>query len=80
MNALKKKFLLSLAVHLMMVVAARGQVGGKITGSVKDPSGSVVAGANVALINIQTGIKLTAVTGQDGVFTFPVLAVGQSQI
>lgn len=28
----------------------------------------------------QTGIKLTAATDQDGVFTFPVLSVGQYQI
>ena len=77
MNALKKKFLLLLAVHLMIVVAAGGQVGGKITGSVKDPSGSVVAAAKVELTNTQTGAKLTTLTGEDGVFTFPVLAVGQ---
>jgi hypothetical protein len=43
MNALKKKFLLLPAVQLMIVVTVRGQVGGKLTGSVKDPSGSVVA-------------------------------------
>jgi hypothetical protein len=79
-NTLKRKFLLLLIVHLMATVAARAQVGGKITGSVKDPSGSVVAGATVVLTNTQTGVKVTNTTAEDGAFTFPVLGVGQYQL
>lgn len=80
MNVLKTKFLLVLVTYLVVAVAGQAQVGGRITGSVKDPSGSVVAGAGVVLTNTQTGVKLTTATGQDGSFTFPVLGVGQYQI
>ena len=80
MNTLKRKFLLFLVVHLMIAVTARAQVGGKITGLVKDPSGSVVPGATVVLANTQTGVKLTNMTFEDGGFTFPVLGVGKYQI
>ena len=59
---------------------ARAEVGGKITGVVKDQTGSVIPGAAVVATNTQTGLKQTATTDQDGVFTFPVLLVGQYQI
>jgi Carboxypeptidase regulatory-like domain len=80
MKPLKTKFLLFLTVQLIAVAAMMAQGGGKITGSVKDPSGSVVAGAAIVLTNIQTGAKLTTTSSDDGVFTFPVLGVGQYQI
>ena len=65
---------------MRFVSAVRAEVGGKITGVVKDQTGSVIAGANVVVTNTQTGVKLTTTTDQDGVFTFPVLSVGQYQI
>jgi hypothetical protein len=80
MNALKTKFLLFLTVQLMAVAPMMPQGGGKITGSVKDPSASVVAGAAIVLTNTQTGAKFTTTSSDDGVFTFPVLGVGQYQI
>src|SRR3984893_4864355 len=76
-----KKKLVSLVVLVFaFVLAARGEVGGKITGVVKDQRGSVIAGAGVVVTNTQTGVKLTTTTDQEGVFTFPVLSVGQYQI
>jgi hypothetical protein len=80
MNTLKQKFLLFLVVYLMITVTVRAQVGGEITGFVKDPSRSAVAGATVFLANAQTGVKLTNTTAEDGGFTFPVLGVGQYQL
>jgi Carboxypeptidase regulatory-like domain len=69
-----------LLVVVLVASAARGEVGGKVTGAVKDQTGSVIPGATVVITNTQTGVKLTATTDQDGVFTFPVLSVGQYQI
>lgn len=80
MHVARKKFLFLLVVGFAFVSAARAEVGGKITGVVKDQTGSVIAGANVVVTNTQTGVKLTTSTDQDGVFTFPVLSVGQYQI
>ncbi len=80
MHVARKKLLFLLVLGFAFVSAVRAEVGGKITGVVKDQTGSVIAGANVVVSNAQTGVKLTATTDQDGVFTFPVLSVGQYQI
>jgi hypothetical protein len=80
MQSAKQKILFVLIAVVFVVSAARAEVGGKITGVVEDQTGSVIPGAAVVVTNTQTGIKLTATTDQDGVFTFPVLSVGQYQI
>src|SRR5580692_4815805 len=80
MNRVKGKIVFLLFAVFVMAFKARAEVGGKITGVVKDQSGSVIVGATVIITNAQTGAKLIATTDQDGVFTFPVLSVGQYQI
>jgi hypothetical protein len=80
MQSAKQRILFLLIVVVLVASAARAEVGGKITGVVKDQTGSVIPGAAVVITNTQTGVKLTATTDQDGVFTFPVLSVGQYQI
>jgi hypothetical protein len=80
MHGARKNFLLLAVLVSVFVFVTRAEVGGKITGVIKDQTGSVIVGAAVVVTNTQTGIKLTATTDQDGVFTFPVLSVGQYQI
>jgi hypothetical protein len=80
MRNVKQRIFFLLIMFVLVASAARGEVGGKITGVVKDQTGSVIPGATVVVTNTQTGVKLTATTDQDGVFTFPVLFVGQYQI
>jgi len=80
MRSARKRVLLLLTVVILVASTVRAEVGGKITGVVKDQTGSVIPGAAVAVTNTQTGVRLTATTDQDGVFTFPVLSVGQYQI
>ena len=46
-------------------------------GIVKDPSGAVIPGANVSLINMGTGATRTTTTDNQGGYSFPALAVGQ---
>jgi hypothetical protein len=75
MHEAKEKFLSVLVLVFALVSAARAEVGGKITKVVRDQTR-----ATVVVTNIQTGVKLTATTDQDGVFTLPVLSVGQYQI
>jgi hypothetical protein len=76
MHGIKKRIAFLLIAVFVVAFAARAEVGGKITGVVKDQSGSVIPRAIVVITNVQTGAKLTATTDQDGVFTFPVLSVG----
>lgn len=77
MHGTREKFLFLLVLVFALVSATRAEVGGKITGVVKDQTWSVIPGATVVVTNTQTGVKLTTTTDQDGVFTFPVLAVGR---
>lgn len=49
---------------------------GTITGTVTDPQGAVVSGAQVTIKNQGTGDTRTAVTGANGVYAAPDLSVG----
>src|SRR6266496_1396851 len=51
-------------------------VTGTISGSVTDPNGAVVAGANVTLINDQTNDKRDQATNESGRFNFASLQPG----
>src|SRR5690349_7537305 len=56
------------------------QVGGSISGTVKDPSGGVVPGASVAATNTVLGTEFNAVTDGQGRYTFPKLPVGKYDV
>jgi hypothetical protein len=49
---------------------------GSIVGTVKDPTGAVIPGATVTLINQGTGFKLTTVTDSSGTYTFTPIRIG----
>ncbi len=51
-------------------------VSGSISGTVKDPSGSVVASAHVTVQESNTGLTYETRTDSKGYYTFPVLPVG----
>ncbi|MFZ1140468.1 MAG: TonB-dependent receptor [Candidatus Sulfotelmatobacter sp.] len=56
---------------------AQGGATGAITGTVQDPSGAVIANAEVRITNQDTGVLERSVkTGADGSFTAPLLPVG----
>jgi hypothetical protein len=47
-----------------------------VFGRVTDPSGAVVAGAEVEVRNVDTGISVTSATNSDGLYTVPSLHPG----
>ncbi|HYL13897.1 MAG TPA: TonB-dependent receptor [Terriglobales bacterium] len=49
---------------------------GRITGTIRDVQGAVVAGATVKLSNPTTGLERTVTTDNTGNFNFPELALG----
>jgi Carboxypeptidase regulatory-like domain len=51
-------------------------VSGSISGTVKDPSGSVIANAHVTARESRTGVTYESHTDSKGYYTFPVLPVG----
>jgi len=65
---------------LLFISVAWADVGGKITGTVTDQTGGVIPGSTVSAVNAATGVTLTTTTNGDGVYTFPVLQVGQYEI
>src|SRR5580704_12993965 len=58
------------------------QVGGtgSIEGTVTDPSGAAVAGADVTAVNIATGVETTRKTSIAGVFVLPLLPAGEYKV
>lgn len=56
--------------------AHAADVNAHIKGTVTDPSGAVIAKANVTAINEATGVKYTTVSQADGGYLFPQLPIG----
>jgi hypothetical protein len=72
--------LLSISLVALVLVAqalAQGGATGAITGTVQDPSGAFVAGADVRITNQDTRVvERTIKTDAEGSFTAPLLTVG----
>lgn len=74
--------MLALAFAALMIVA-NGQLfaqagidTGSITGTVKDPSQALVAGASCTLTNQATGLSQRAVSTSAGAYSFPLVPIG----
>ncbi|MFZ0817746.1 MAG: TonB-dependent receptor [Candidatus Sulfotelmatobacter sp.] len=66
-----------LAIAFIAQAFAQGGATGAITGTIQDPSGAVVANAEVRITNQDTGVLERSVTsGPDGSFTAPLLPAG----
>jgi hypothetical protein len=73
------------AVLLVLIVLALGLAGntyaqtitGSLVGSVVDPSGAVVVGAEVLAKNAETGIAYNTVTGSQGFYTLAQIPPGK---
>ena len=68
-----------------LVIMAAGSLAaqtfrGTILGSVMDPTGAVVAGAQVKVRNLGTGLERTTVTGSDGSYSVPELPIGTYEV
>jgi hypothetical protein len=61
-------------------IEAHAQTTGTIYGRVSDPNNSAVAGATVTAAHIGTDTKRTAVTNEEGAFSFTLLPVGKYDI
>src|SRR5438552_5275615 len=66
-------------VCLSLTAVAFGQsaaINGQIEGTITDPTGAIVSGAKVEVINNGTGYKRSAETDRTGFFRFPLLPLG----
>ena len=75
-NSLFRSVLLAILITGAGASVLHAQLTAQLTGTVRDPSGAVVPGVDVTLINEGTGIKWEAKTNQVGTYTVPLLQPG----
>jgi hypothetical protein len=73
---------IALFAYLLLALSllASAQTTGSISGTVKDPSGAVIAGASVTATNTATNIQSKTVTDDNGLYVFPSLPVGRYNV
>ena len=65
---------------LSLGASAFAQHTARVTGTITDPSGAVVPGAQVAIINQATGVSTEVESNEAGNYTFPFLIPGPYQL
>ena len=65
-----------IGLTLAAYVSIWASVGGRIAGTITDPSGAIIQAAAVTAINDGTHVVQRVATAQDGSYAFPVLPVG----
>ncbi len=82
MNNLARKLVTATSALLaVMIIAAGVKIQAQsvsiasVTGRVTDPSGAVVSSAQVKITALSTNTVYSAVTGSDGLYSFPSLSI-----
>src|SRR6516225_8383264 len=73
MLSLRRTLVLLAAIFLPVTAFAQTST---ISGTVYDPSGAVVGGADVTALNEATGVEFKQVTNEVGLYSFPSIGVG----
>ena len=63
-------------VLLVPLPTEAGTMNGQISGTVTDPTGAVIPGAKLTLVSVATGAVSTAVSGSQGLYSFPNISPG----
>jgi hypothetical protein len=80
---LHSTFLKTAALLLLLTSAfalAQSSGGSTLQGTVKDASGAVVPGARISITHLDTGVKKTTASNNDGSFTFPPVQIGTYKV
>ena len=81
MNRKLRDKLILVATCLALCIPSFGQVlKGSISGTVTDPQGAVISGAQVKATNTATGAPLTTTTDGSGLFHFNLIQVGDYKV
>src|SRR5580698_1177526 len=72
--------LLYVLLSLVALPSAGQSVSSEIQGTVKDPSGAVIVGADVTATNLETGIARSTVTDGNGSYHVDGLSAGSYQL
>ncbi len=71
------RFTVVVAFLFLLSVPTPAQQAGQITGRVTDSSGAIIAGADVSVTNISTGVQRKTVSNAEGIYSVPALPPGQ---
>ena len=78
------KILLAVLSFLFIAILCRqvnaASVNARIKGTVTDPAGAAIAGAQITATNAATGVKFTTTSGTDGGYLFAELPIGSYTI
>jgi hypothetical protein len=77
---MKFRIVLIVAAHLVSFAGLWAATTGSISGTLTDPTGSVIPGATVIATNSAQGVQNKTMTDAKGVYTFPSLPVGTYDI
>ena len=81
MNRIKINFATLIFCVLAFTTLANAQgTTGQISGTVTDPNGAVVQGANVTATNLGTNFSRSVTTGENGVYAFQLLPPGRYRV
>lgn len=73
---MKVRLFMLVALVLGAALMASAQTSrGTVSGTVTDPTGAVIANANVTLINTQTNVERTTTTNEEGIYRFEAVDV-----
>src|SRR5260370_6163289 len=75
-SKLSTKIAVLISVMLVGITVASAQGQGSIEGTVADPTGAVVSGAQLTATHTATGTTFKTASKGDGFFEFPLLPVG----
>src|SRR5260370_20273882 len=76
-GTLISRIAIALLFFVVAAVSANAQIqNGIFTGTVADPQGAAVAGADVAITNVGTNNTITVKTNAEGLYRVPELPVG----
>src|SRR5437867_4252463 len=67
-------------LFVLGISVAHASITGSISGTVTDPTGSVIPGASVTAHNTETGIDTTTQTNAQGFYSFPALPIGKYEV
>ena len=80
-KTLSRLFVLALSVFLISTPVAVAQTAaGEVGGTVADPTGAVVPGANLTLLNVATGVEASMQANETGIYNFLNILSGDYQL
>ena len=74
---MKSRMLFAIALCIVLGLSAFAQDRGTFTGTVTDPTGSVIPNVDVTIVQVQTNQKSETVTNETGQYRVPNLPVGE---